>query len=62
MIDEQTRRSVETMCQCGLDFDGIKACFSKIDEAILKEIYATAKKRDDESYGDEDIRISCNCS
>ena len=39
MIDEQTRRSVETMCLCGLDVEGLKGCFPKIEESVLKEIY-----------------------
>ena len=39
MIDEQTRRSVETMCLCGLDVEGLKGCFPKIEEGILIEIY-----------------------
>jgi len=62
MIDAQTRRSVETMCQCGLDFEGLKACFGKINEAILKEIYESTKHRGSDSSGDENTGISCNCS
>ena len=37
MVDEQTRRSVETMCLCGLDVEGLKGCFPKIEEGILIE-------------------------
>ena len=62
MIDEQTRRSVETMCLCGLDIEGLKGCFPKIEENILKEIYKSTKNNgsvsDEESHGG----ISCNCS
>lgn len=62
MIDEQTRRSVETMCLCGLDVEGLKGCFPKIDESILKEIYNSTKKSvsglGEELHGG----ISCNCS
>ena len=43
MIDEQTRRSVETMCLCGLDVEGLKGCFTKIEEGILIEIYESTK-------------------
>lgn len=61
MIDAQTRRSVEAMCQCGLDFEAIKGCFPTISEEDLREVFDSVKSvRGD--LGDEDVTISCNCS
>lgn len=62
MIDEQTRRSVETMCLCGLDLEGLKGCFPKIEEGILKEIYENTKNNGDDSGEELHGGISCNCS
>lgn len=62
MIDEQTRRSVETMCLCGLDLDGLKGCFPKLEESILKEIYENTKSNGDDSGEGLHSGISCNCS
>lgn len=63
MIDVQTRQSVETMCLCGLDFDGLRSCFKNIDETDLREVYDSVKNAKDTGV-DEDIdtNISCNCS
>jgi len=64
MIDTQTRQSVETMCLCGLDFEGLKSCFKNIDEADLREIYdhVQASKNEVSDNDDIDTNISCNCS
>lgn len=43
-------------------FLSLEACFGKIDETILKEIYESTKHRGSDSSGDENIGISCNCS
>ena len=61
MLDEQTRRSVESMCMCGLDLDGLKGCFPKVDEKELKVIYEAVRNNCSED-SDIDITISCNCS
>ena len=63
MIDEQTRRSVETMCLCGLDLEGLKGCFPKIEESVLKGIYDSTKNNAaSDSSGELHDGISCNCS
>ena len=62
MIDEQTRRSVETMCLCGLDVEGLKGCFPKIEESVLREIYNSTKNSNDDSGAELHSGISCNCS
>lgn len=62
MIDEQTRRSVETMCLCGLDLEGLKGCFPKIEESILKEIYDDTMDKGRDSEDELHGGISCNCS
>ena len=59
MVDEQTRRSVETMCQCGLGLDGLKSCFPKISEEELQEIYINTYRNKNDG---ESPSISCNCS
>ena len=62
MIDEQTRRSVETMCLCGLDLDGLKGCFPKIEESVLREICESVRSRSTDSDDNPEIKLSCNCS
>lgn len=62
MIDEQTRRSVETMCLCGLELEGLKGCFPKIEESVLQEIYESTKNVENDPGEELDIKISCNCS
>lgn len=47
MIDEQTRRSIETMCLCGLSIEELKRCFPKVDENILVEVYKCSKIEND---------------
>lgn len=36
-IDEQTRRTVDTMCLCSLDLGGEKGYFGRLEKTILKE-------------------------
>lgn len=62
MIDEQTRRSVETMCLCGLDIEGLKGCFPKIEERVLKEIYDGIQNNGNDSGEELHGGFSCNCS
>lgn len=62
MIDEQTRRSVETMYLCGLDLEGLKGCFPKIEESVLKDIYDSTKDKAHDSADELQGEISCNCS
>lgn len=59
MIDEQTRRSVETMCLCGLDLLALIECFPKIDASVLQEVYASVKN---EVVDTDTISVKCNCS
>lgn len=61
MVDEQTKRSIETMCRCGLDLEGLKGCFPKIDETDLTRIHNEIKGIKDID-GCEPPTISCNCS
>lgn len=62
MIDEQTKRSIETMCRCGLDFEALKGCFAKVEETELKLIYESIRKQRESEEDTPDIGISCNCS
>jgi hypothetical protein len=38
-MSNQDKRAVESMCRCGLDFDGVCACFSSFPKEEIKEIY-----------------------
>ncbi|MDY5213139.1 hypothetical protein [Intestinibacter sp.] len=50
------------MCLCVLDIDGLKGCFSKIEESIMKEIYDSTKNNGTDSGEELHGGISCNCS
>ena len=38
-MSNQDKRAVESMCRCGLDFDGVCACFSSFPKDEIREIY-----------------------
>ncbi len=65
MVDDQTKRAIETMAQCGSDVEALCAMFpsaSKTDiETIWKYTYDAMhyEHNDDDSDG---VTISMNCS
>ena len=61
MIDEQTKRSVETMVLCGVVKEELKGCFPGIDEKILHSIYDEVKNRPDDD-GDDELNNPGNIS
>jgi len=59
-MNEQDKRAVESMCQCGLDLEGVIASFPMFPREDIIAIYEYIKgiKLDDDS----DSGISINCS
>lgn len=43
-MSNQDKRAVESMCRCGLDFDGVCACFSSFPKEDILEIYDRIQK------------------
>ena len=43
-MSNQDRRAVESMCRCGLDFDGVCACFSSFPKEEIREIYTRIRR------------------
>ncbi|MBP5384745.1 MAG: hypothetical protein J6Y57_07210 [Lachnospiraceae bacterium] len=43
-MSNQDKRAVESMCRCGLDFDGVCACFSSFPKEDILEIYNRIQK------------------
>lgn len=62
MINDQDKRAIETMAQCGCELDSLCAMFSKVPRedivAIWNYIVDAGKKMDDLNAGG----ISINCS
>lgn len=63
MVDEQTKRAVETMALCGCEIDALCSMFPQIARediaSIWKDVNDARKNPDDEAGA---INISCNCS
>ena len=67
MVDEQTKRAIETMAQCGSDVDALAAMFPAVDKNDIKTIWQyTYDAMHYEADGDNDDSgssgISINCS
>lgn len=62
MINDQDKRAIETMAQCGCDFDAFCSMFPKVSRedivAIWNYIVDASRKMDDPDAG----KISMNCS
>lgn len=62
MINDQDKRAIETMVQCGCEFDSLCSMFPKVPrEDIIKiwnYIVDAGRKMDDSDAG----KISINCS
>ena len=43
-MTNQDKRAVESMCQCGLDLDGVIASFPKLDREEVEEVYRHIKE------------------
>lgn len=45
-MTNQDKRAVESMCQCGLDLDGVIASFPKLDRREVEEVYRIVNEID----------------
>lgn len=63
MLDEQTKRAIETMAQCGCELESLVAMFPQISKddiiSIWNYVIDAKKNMEDE---DDTPNISCNCS
>lgn len=59
-MQEQDKRAVESMCKCGLDFEGVINVFPSLPREEIAEIYKSVRDRDTDS--NEESSISINCS
>ena len=63
MLDEQTKRAVESMALCGCELDSLCSMFPQIPKEDIVSIWnyiVDAKKNMDDE--DDTPNISCNCS
>ena len=63
MVDEQTKRAVESMALCGCELDSLCSMFPQIPKEDIVSVWkyiVDAKKNTDD--GDDTPNISCNCS
>ena len=61
MIDEQTKRAVETMALCGCELEALCNMFPQIAKDDIVSIWDSIKEA--KKYMDNDTpNISCNCS
>ena len=62
-MNEQDKRAIETMAQCGCDLDALCTMFPQIPREDIVSIWnyiVDAKKNMDDE--DDTPNISCNCS
>lgn len=63
MLDEQTKRAVETMAQCGCELDTLHVMFPQIQGEEIDAIWHSIKNAKKDADDEDDIpNISCNCS
>lgn len=64
MLDEQTKRAVETMAQCGCDLEALCSMFPQVPRENVVEIwnYIYDARKNLDAYEDDTPNISCNCS
>ena len=58
-MNEQDKRAVESLCRCGLDFEGVVKSFSNFPVDELKRIYTLVHET---PVGELVSDISRNCS
>lgn len=59
-MKEQDKRAIESMCQCGLDLEGVISVFPTFPKEEVKAIYNSVKGLDTGTDGE--LNISMNCS
>lgn len=58
-MNEQDKRAVESMCRCGLDFEGVCKSFSNFPEEEIRRIYNLCSET---PLGELVTGMSMNCS
>ncbi len=59
-MTNQDKRAVESMCQCGLDLEGVVASFPKLDRKEIEEVYRIAKKVSGEVAQVPVLKVNCS--
>lgn len=59
-MQEQDKRAVESMCRCGLDFEGVVNIFPNLPKEEVAAIYKSVRGRN--TNENEESSISINCS
>lgn len=65
MVDDQTKRAIETMALCGSDVDALCTMFPTVDKNDIKAIWQYTYDSMHYEHSDEDAGttgISINCS
>lgn len=60
MLDDQTKRAVETMVQCGCEKDSLKSMFPNVTEQDIDYIIAEVNANKPSSGSDNNISINCS--
>lgn len=59
-MQEQDKRVVESMCRCGLDFEGVINVFPSPPREEIAAIYKSVRGRDTDANGESGISINCS--
>lgn len=59
-MQEQDKRTVESMCRCGLDLEGVINVFPSLPREEIEAIYKSVRDRDTDSNGKSNISINCS--
>ena len=55
-MQEQDKRAVESMCRCGLDFEGVINVFPSLRREEITAIYKSVRGRDVDANGEYNSR------
>ncbi len=59
-MTNQDKRAVESMCQCGLDLDGVIASFPKLDPTEVEGVYWAVKEMIGEVVKIPMLKVNCS--
>lgn len=59
-MQEQDKRTVESMCRCGLDFKGVINVFPSLPREEIAASYKFVINRDVDVNGESGININCS--
>lgn len=60
VMQEQDKRTVESMCRCGLDFKGVINVFPSLPREEIAAIYKFVINRDVDVNGESGKNINCS--